>query len=69
MEKQKYGKYFFNKSVGDIVYIVIRRSVICLIEDPERENRKNGAQVIFKETMTKHFPEMTEDIKVHICET
>lgn len=62
-------KYFQNKCVGDIVYIVKRRSIICLIEDPERKKRKNGEQAIFEETMTKCFPEMTKNINLHICET
>lgn len=51
MEKQKDRKYFLNKSVKDIGSTVRRRSIICPIEGPGRENRKNKAKAIFQETM------------------
>lgn len=50
MEKQKYRRKCLNESVGDIAYIVRRRSIVCLIEDAKEKNRKNGAEALFEES-------------------
>lgn len=56
MEKQKYRRKCLNESVGDIAYIVRRRSIVCLIEDAKEKNRKNGAEALFEERIEQKQP-------------
>lgn len=66
----KYGekdrKKIFKCRIHKSIACVVRRSVICLVEDSKAENRKNEAEAIVEETTANHFPEMMKEIDLHI---
>lgn len=58
-----------DKNAEDIITVIgntVRKSKVCVIREPEGEDRENKTKTIFEKIMAEDFLKLIKHIKLHI---